>query len=90
MWVKNGKGLVLWLCGLAGSGKSTIGRALYEAIKQEIPNVVYLDGDELRDLLGHFAYDRLPSRLIDTFDNAKAVEIRGGWCEIDFKSDLEI
>lgn len=28
--------------------------------------------------------------LIDTFDNAKAVEIRGGWCEIDFKSDLEI
>lgn len=28
--------------------------------------------------------------LIDTFDNAKAVEIWGGWCEIDFKSDLEI
>lgn len=51
MWVKNGKGLVLWLCGLAGSGKSTIGRALYEAIKREIPNVVY----ELHDLLG--AYD---------------------------------
>lgn len=58
MWIKNGNGLVLWLCGLAGSGKSTIGRALYEAIKREIPNVVYLDGDELRDLLGHFAYDK--------------------------------
>ncbi|TLD81385.1 phosphocholine cytidylyltransferase family protein [Helicobacter sp. MIT 11-5569] len=28
--------------------------------------------------------------LIDEFDNAKAVEIKGGWCEIDFKSDLEI
>ncbi|TLD80531.1 phosphocholine cytidylyltransferase family protein [Helicobacter sp. MIT 05-5293] len=28
--------------------------------------------------------------LIDKFDNAKAVEIKGGWCEIDFKSDLEI
>ncbi|WP_297813820.1 adenylyl-sulfate kinase [uncultured Helicobacter sp.] len=58
MWVKNGKGLVLWLCGLAGSGKSTIGKALYERIKQEIPNIVYLDGDELRDLLGHYAYDK--------------------------------
>lgn len=58
MWVKNGKGLVLWLCGLAGSGKSTIGKALYEKIKQEIPNVVYLDGDELRDLLGTYAYDK--------------------------------
>lgn len=52
------KGLCLWLCGLTRSGKSTIGKALYEAIKQEISNVVYLDGDELRDLLGHFAYDR--------------------------------
>ena len=58
MWVKNGKGLVLWLCGLAGSGKSTIGKALYEKIKQEIPNVVYLDGDELRDLLGAYGYDK--------------------------------
>ncbi|MCR2064282.1 phosphocholine cytidylyltransferase family protein [Campylobacter helveticus] len=28
--------------------------------------------------------------LIDKFDNALAVEINGGWCEIDFKSDLEI
>ncbi|TLD88192.1 adenylyl-sulfate kinase [Helicobacter sp. MIT 05-5294] len=58
MWVKEGKGLVVWLCGLAGSGKSTLGKALYEAIKSEIPNVVYLDGDELRELLGHFEYDK--------------------------------
>ena len=58
MWVKNGNGLVIWLCGLAGSGKSTIGRALYQQIKQEIPNVVYLDGDELRDLLGDYGYSR--------------------------------
>lgn len=28
--------------------------------------------------------------LIDKYQNAKAVFIHGGWCEIDFKSDLEI
>lgn len=28
--------------------------------------------------------------LIDKFHNAKAVKIEGGWCEIDFKSDLNI
>ncbi len=28
--------------------------------------------------------------LIDKYKNAKAVEIRGNWCEIDFMSDLEI
>ncbi|CAM2802736.1 adenylyl-sulfate kinase [Helicobacter burdigaliensis] len=56
--IKNNKGLVIWLCGLAGSGKSTIGRALSERLREKIPNVVYLDGDELRDLLGAYGYDR--------------------------------
>ena len=28
--------------------------------------------------------------LIDRFGGAEAVLINGGWCEIDFKSDLEI
>lgn len=56
--VMKGKGLVIWLCGLAGSGKSTIGVALYQAIKHKIPNVVYLDGDALRDLLGSYGYDK--------------------------------
>ncbi|TLE14164.1 adenylyl-sulfate kinase [Helicobacter apodemus] len=58
MWVRNGYGAVLWLCGLAGSGKSTIGKALYAEIHQRIPNVVYLDGDELRDLLGEYGYSK--------------------------------
>ena len=58
MWVENGHGLVIWLCGLAGSGKSTIGKALYESLRGEIPNLVYLDGDEFRDLLGHYDYDK--------------------------------
>ncbi|MDY4426223.1 MAG: adenylyl-sulfate kinase [Helicobacter sp.] len=56
--VKDGKGLVIWLCGLAGSGKSTIGFGVYEELKKKNPNIVYLDGDELRDLLGHYDYDR--------------------------------
>ena len=56
--VKDGKGLVIWLCGLAGSGKSTIVFGVYEELKKKNPNIVYLDGDELRDLLGHYDYDR--------------------------------
>ncbi|KGI55311.1 phosphocholine cytidylyltransferase family protein [Campylobacter sp. MIT 97-5078] len=28
--------------------------------------------------------------LIDKFHNAKAVKLKGNWCEIDFKSDLEL
>ena len=56
--VKEGKGIVIWLCGLAGSGKSTIGFGVYEELKRQNPNIVYLDGDELRDLLEHYSYDK--------------------------------
>lgn len=52
------KPYVIWLTGLAGSGKSTIGRALYEKLKRECENIIYLDGDELRELLGHYGYDK--------------------------------
>lgn len=51
-------GLVIWLNGLAGSGKSTIGKHLYEILKKNFSNLVYLDGDEFREVLGHFGHDR--------------------------------
>lgn len=30
--------MVIWLVGLSGAGKSTIGRATYELIKSDLPN----------------------------------------------------
>lgn len=47
---------VIWFTGLARSGKTTIGQALYEKLKYK--NLIYLDGDELRKILGHYTYDR--------------------------------
>lgn len=52
------KGAVVWLCGLAGSGKSTLARALNERLRAKFDNVIYLDGDELREIFGHFSYDK--------------------------------
>lgn len=40
--------MVIWLCGLSGAGKSTIGALLYSKLKMSFPNLVLLDGDELR------------------------------------------
>ena len=51
-------GYIIWIMGLAGSGKTTIGKNLYNEIKKNIPNVVYLDGDELRDIIGFHEYDK--------------------------------
>lgn len=44
------KGTVYWITGLAGSGKTTIGKLLYRSIKSNKNNVILLDGDSLRKL----------------------------------------
>ncbi|AJC94591.1 adenylyl-sulfate kinase [Campylobacter volucris] len=49
---------IISLTGLAGSGKSTIGKVLYAKLQQKYPNIIYLDGDEFRDLLGAYDYDK--------------------------------
>ena len=42
--------MVIWLIGLSGAGKTTIGRHLYEMWKADEPNTVFVDGDEIRAL----------------------------------------
>lgn len=44
---------VYWLTGLSGAGKTTIGKSLYEKMKQKYPNTVFLDGDVLREVFGN-------------------------------------
>ncbi len=43
--------MIVWICGLSGSGKSTIGRALHAKWQQADPATVLLDGDEIRAIL---------------------------------------
>lgn len=45
-------GKVYWLTGLAGAGKTTIGRLLVHRLRHAGRNVVFLDGDVLREVLG--------------------------------------
>ncbi len=53
--VVNGS-MVIWLTGLAGSGKTTVGRPPVRAV--EAPNTVLVDGDDIRRILGRDEEDR--------------------------------
>ena len=44
--------MIIWITGLSGSGKSTIGSLVYEQWKAGTPNTVLVDGDDVRRLFG--------------------------------------
>ncbi len=45
------KGVLYWITGLSGAGKSTIGNKLYYELKRQQDNVVLLDGDILKQIV---------------------------------------
>ena len=57
------KGTVYFFTGLSGAGKTTIGGLFYRRLKERKPNVVWLDGDQLRPVfcedMGYTDADRL-------------------------------
>lgn len=64
-------GTVLWLTGLSGAGKTTIGRLVYLELKSRYSNIVFLDGDELREVFGHDHGHTLDDRRKAALRNAR-------------------
>ena len=52
-FVTSAKGLVIWLTGLSGAGKTTLARAIRRELLQTGRSVELLDGDEVRENLSH-------------------------------------
>lgn len=46
------KGTVYFFTGLSGAGKTTVGGLFHRRLKATKPNVVYLDGDDIRPVFG--------------------------------------
>ncbi len=45
--------MVIWLTGLSGAGKTTLSQALVRRYKPQVPEMVQLDGDEIREVFEH-------------------------------------
>jgi len=48
----NKSGLVVWITGLSGAGKSTLAHEVVKRLRASGEHVVFLDGDELREVFG--------------------------------------
>ena len=45
--------MVLWIIGMSCSGKTALGKYIYNKLKPECNNLLFLDGDILREILGN-------------------------------------
>ncbi|MBY0358231.1 MAG: adenylyl-sulfate kinase [Candidatus Obscuribacterales bacterium] len=64
-------GQVYWITGLSGAGKTTVGRLLYEHLLAQKSNVVFLDGDILREVFGSDLGYSKEERLRSAYRNAR-------------------
>ena len=59
--------MIIWIIGISGTGKTTIGKKLFYKIRRKKSNTVFLDGDILRKVwgndLGHKIADRKKNAL---------------------------
>lgn len=57
--------MIVWLIGLSGAGKTTVGTRLAERMRATTPNLVYLDGDLLREVWGDDLSHDLAGRSVN-------------------------
>ncbi len=53
------KGILFWITGLSGSGKTSISKKIFPSIKKRFGPTILISGDELRSIFYLNKYDRL-------------------------------
>jgi adenylylsulfate kinase-like enzyme len=72
--------MVIWLIGMSGSGKTTIGKRLFENLKAKKPNTVLVDGDQIRKIFKHDVGDA-PYTLSGRRANAERIQALCHWLD---------
>lgn len=90
--------MVIWLIGISGAGKTTLGREIVRLWKPTAPNTVLVDGDDVRDLfrtigapVGHSLVDRRRNseRIIALCEWLDRQEINAVCCILSLFHDMQ-
>jgi adenylylsulfate kinase-like enzyme len=60
---------LIWITGLSGSGKTTIGKNVFNKFRKKYPNTIFLDGDIFRKIFGNDLKYSIKERL----ENARRI-----------------
>ena len=55
--INKSKGILFWITGLSGAGKTSISNKIYHRIKSKYGPTLYINGDELRKIFDLKSYD---------------------------------
>ena len=69
------QGKLIWITGLPATGKTAIAKELYKKIKEKYPNIVHLDGDNMRSIWGIWAEKSHGGRRKMSMGYAKMCEL---------------
>lgn len=72
------EGTVFWITGLSGSGKTTIGHVVADALRKTSQAVVFLDGDQLREITGNLYGREQSERLQASLYYARLCKVLAG------------
>jgi len=56
MKINKKKGILFWITGLSGSGKTSIAKQIYKSIKKNYGNTIMINGDEIRKIFNLKGY----------------------------------
>lgn len=79
--ISSRSGGVVWICGLSGSGKTTIARRLHRELLYRVDKAGVLDGDELRAKAKRQGFSRADrdANVLAAGSGAASMERRGAW-----------
>ena len=66
--------MILWITGISGTGKTTLGKALFNKYKKKNNSTIYLDGDQIRKIFNNDLKYSLNDRNINAERLTKLVK----------------